>query len=99
MSTRLPKYRLHKGSGQALVQIEGQRIYLGKHGTKESKEKYHRVVGEWLATNKASATSSSAGRTLGSEITVNELLLAFWPHAQKRYVKNRRARSAASVQL
>ncbi len=37
MSTRLPKYRLHKGSGQALVQIEGQRIYLGLHGTKESR--------------------------------------------------------------
>jgi hypothetical protein len=88
MSARLPNYRLHKGSGQALVQIDGQRIYLGKHGTEESKEKYHRVVGEWLARNRASATSSPAGRTLGSELTVNELLLAFWPHAQKRYVKN-----------
>ncbi len=40
MSVRPPKYRLHKGSGQALVQINGKRIYLGKFGTEESKEEY-----------------------------------------------------------
>ena len=33
---RVPKYRLHKGSGQAIVQIDGCRHYLGKHGTEES---------------------------------------------------------------
>ncbi len=27
---RTPKLRLHKGSGQALVEVEGRRIYLGK---------------------------------------------------------------------
>ena len=40
MPFRTPKYRLHKGSGQALVQINGERIYLGKYGAEESKEKY-----------------------------------------------------------
>ena len=49
MSFRTPKYRLHKGSGQALVQIEGQRMYLGRYGTQESKEKYRRLVAEFLA--------------------------------------------------
>jgi len=34
MSLRVPKYRLHKASGQALVQIDGRRIYLGKHGVR-----------------------------------------------------------------
>ena len=50
MSTRIPKYRLHKGSGQALVQINGERIYLGKHGSAESKEKYQRIIAEWLVS-------------------------------------------------
>ena len=40
MTIRIPKYRLHKTSGQALVQIRGKRIYLGKHGTPESRERY-----------------------------------------------------------
>ena len=50
MSFRTPKYRLHKGSGQALVQINGERIYLGKYGSEESKEKYKRLVAEYLSS-------------------------------------------------
>lgn len=38
-STRIPIYRHHKGSGQALVQINGRRIYLGRYGSEESKER------------------------------------------------------------
>ena len=30
---RVPVYRLHMGSGQAVVTIEGRDIYLGTHGT------------------------------------------------------------------
>jgi hypothetical protein len=48
MSIRMPKYRLHKGSGQALLQINGHRIYLGKYGTAESKQKYRRIMAQWL---------------------------------------------------
>jgi hypothetical protein len=49
MSIRIPKHRFHQGSGQALVQINGCRVYLGKHGSEESKEKYQRLVVEWLS--------------------------------------------------
>ena len=42
MSVHLPKYRHHKGSGQALVVIKDRRIYLGKYDSPESKETYHR---------------------------------------------------------
>ena len=54
MSVRVPKYRLHKGTGQALVQIDGRRIYLGKHGTERSRQKYrrdHRRVARQRQTN------------------------------------------------
>ena len=40
----LPKYRLHKGSGQALVQIDGQRIYLGVHGNVKREREVALVV-------------------------------------------------------
>ena len=38
MARQIPKYRHHKGSGQALVQIDGRRIYLGKFDSPESRE-------------------------------------------------------------
>ena len=42
----VPKYRHHKGSGQALIQIKGRRYYLGKWNSPESKERYARFVAE-----------------------------------------------------
>ena len=63
MAFRTPKYRLHKGSSQALVQINGERIYLGKYGTGASKEKYRRLVAEFLAGGqKPKADSQSSHR-------------------------------------
>lgn len=46
---KVPKYRLHKGSGQAAVTINGKAHYLGKYGTLESHELYRKVVGQFLA--------------------------------------------------
>jgi integrase len=59
MSIRTPKYRLHRGSGQALVCLSGRRIYLVTHGTEESKAKYRRVVAEWLATGAATRPAAA----------------------------------------
>ena len=94
MSLRTPKYRLHKGSGQALVQINGERIYLGKYGTEASKQRYRKIVAEWLASGHKKRPGPSAvavGRD--SQATINELILAFWNHAKQRYVKNGRPTS------
>jgi len=86
-SQRTPSYRLHKSSGQARVIIGGEHIYLGKYGTRESRQKYHRLVAEWLATRQpaAGAGATSVKETL---VTINELILAFWQHVRKRYVKH-----------
>jgi integrase len=88
MSFRTPKYRLHKGSGQALVQINGERIYLGKYGTEESKEKYRRQVAEFLAGGLKPKAGSQGSHRLASTIKVKEMILAFWQRAKRRYVKN-----------
>ena len=44
--TRIPKYRKHKPSKLAVVSLGGRDIYLGKYGTKESREEYARLVSE-----------------------------------------------------
>ena len=44
-----PKYRLHKASGQAVVTLNGQDVYLGPHGSSKSRKEYDRVVSEWLS--------------------------------------------------
>ena len=75
---RVPAYSLHKASGQAVVTIGGRDIYLGRHGTAQSREAYNRVVGEWQAN----------GRTLpgpAADVAVLELIDRFWDHAQAYY--------------
>ena len=50
---RIPEYRKHRASGQALVTINGRDLYLGPHGTKASKVEYDRLVCEWLASGRS----------------------------------------------
>jgi hypothetical protein len=46
---QVPAYRLHKRSEQAIVTLSGRDHLRGKHGCKESRAKYDRLVGEWVA--------------------------------------------------
>lgn len=77
---RTPSYRLHKPSGQAVVTLSGKDHYLGPHGSAESKAEYDRLVGAWQANGRR-----PVGRDV--ELTVDELLLAYWKHAQTYYRK------------
>lgn len=75
---QVPAYCRHRASGQAVVTLDGQDIYLGKYGTAASRQQYNRLIAEWLA----------AGRRLPvgqGEITVIEMLDRFWQHAEKYY--------------
>ena len=47
---RVPKYRRHKSSGQAVVTLGGRDCYLGKYNTAASKQAYQRLTAEWLLT-------------------------------------------------
>ena len=87
MSIRTPKYRLHSGSGQALVCLSGRRIYLGIHGTEESKAKYRRVVAEWLASG-ASRPSVQTAITLDAAPDcppIAEIAAAYKRHCEGYY--------------
>ena len=48
----IPNYRLHKATGQAFVELGGRRFYLGKHGSKASKEGYEQRIAEYLANGR-----------------------------------------------
>jgi integrase len=77
LTTRNPKYRRHRASGQAIVSLNGQDRYLGPHGSQASRAEYDRLIGEWLAN----------GRTLkregGPPLEVAALVLAYWQHVQQ----------------
>jgi hypothetical protein len=88
----VPSYRLHKQSGQAIVTLPdglgGRRdVLLGPHDSPQSRSEYDRIIAEWLAAGKRLPASvlGPAGR---SDLTVNELVLAYWKFAQGYYVKN-----------
>ena len=82
LTKKLPSYRLHKRSGQAIVNLSGKDIYLGPHGTKTSKAEYDRVIGEWLANGRILPESKSSKPT-----KISDLMFAYWKFAKGFYVK------------
>ena len=72
LSNTLPKYRKHRASGQAFVELNGHRHYLGPHGTKVSRLGYDQKVAEWLASGRASTYGTPA-----SDVTVVELVASY----------------------
>ena len=49
---RIPRYRRHKPSGQAVVTLGGRDFCLGPWRSKLSRAEYERLVGEWLANDR-----------------------------------------------
>ncbi|QDV36365.1 tyrosine-type recombinase/integrase [Tautonia plasticadhaerens] len=94
MPVRIPSYRLHRPSGQAVVTLAGKDHYLGKHGSTESRQEYRRLVSEWLARPAPGPPPGPAGRP---DLTINELLLAYWDHARSYYVKEGRPTSEVAT--
>jgi integrase len=79
---RVPSYRRHKATGQAVVTLSGRDIYLGAWRSKESRREYDRIIAEWMA----------AGRCLPSrdraDLTVAELAAAYKRFAKGYYLRD-----------
>lgn len=60
-SFRVPPYpkRPHK-SGLARIKINGKQIYLGKHGSKESRQKYAAIIAEYVGKEDTPAQRGKA---------------------------------------
>ena len=80
--TSVPKYRHHKPTGRAVVTINGHHLYLGVHGSPESRTAYDRAVAEWLAHGRADPAAPKPA----SQVLVGEVIRDFWRHAVAYYV-------------
>lgn len=86
-SLSIPSYRLHKPSGQAVVTLSGKDHYLGLYDNPKSRNRYDRLIAEWLASDRElrPAPVTEAGDYTA---TIGELIVAFWRHAEAYYRKN-----------
>ena len=72
---RIPRNRLHKPSGQAVVTLDGKDHYLGRVNSPESLAEYRRRTSEWLANGGCTPTPAD-DPTGFPDLTINEELLA-----------------------
>jgi integrase len=84
---KLPSYRLHRPSGQAVVTLGGKDVYLGPHGTKTSRAEYDRVVAEWLASGRRPSAASPDG---SAPLSMSEMILRYWIFANQHYRRDGR---------
>lgn len=80
-----PAYRLHRGSGQAVVTVEGRDVYLGEFGSAKSLRQYGLI----LAGNGRPAPKRDHHPD-PEPTTVEEVLAEFWEHATGYYRKDGR---------
>src|SRR4051812_16780254 len=76
---RIPGYRLHKASGQAVCTIKGRDHYLGRHKSVESRDRYRALVVEHLATGVAPERDSDEG------VTIGEVMIPYLTWADQHY--------------
>lgn len=94
---REPKYRKQSrsshGHDRAFVVINGRRIYLGPHGSSESRERYHRVLAEYAAGVQPTTLRKPTGNPKSdSGMTVDELIDLFLDELDKRHTEGRLAK-------
>jgi integrase len=84
--TNIPTYRLHKASGQAFVELDGRRFYLGKHGSKASRDEYGRRITEYVANGRQLPPTLKKTGT-----TCQELAVRFLEWAQEHFMSQPRS--------
>ncbi len=92
---KTPSYRRRPGYTQAIVTLtdsvtkKRRDFWLGPHGTKESREQYHRVIAEWEANGRrfprAVSGQTAPNKPAGLELVV--LIRDFYRWATRNYDK------------
>jgi integrase len=89
-SKRIPKYGLHKATNQARTTIDGHSVYLGPHGSPESKSRYREVVERWQERQRSKDLNTP-------DISIGELAILYDSHVRQHYVKDGRPTSEQCV--
>jgi integrase len=81
----IPSYCLHKHSGQAIVTLNGKTFYLGKHKSKESRERYDDLIAEYMENKrKLPPTRTQHG------LLIEQLAVGYLQYAEKYYTGTRK---------
>ncbi len=88
-ASHLPKYRHYKPKDLAVVRLDGKDHYLGRYDSEESREKYRRLVAEWLTSTYPTSTGPGPASPAAG-LTVNELILGYARFVDAYYVKDGR---------
>ena len=80
LTKTVPKYRLHKATGTAIVTIDGHDIRLGPWKSRPSIVEYERIIAEYLANGRHLHPKGTP-----EHISVGEVIERFWEHAQTYY--------------
>jgi len=83
----IPKYRHYKPKNLGVVRIDGRDHYLGKFNSPESYEKYHRLLAERYSHGPGTSPASQQSRPDADNLTIDELCLGYYRHAEKYYTK------------
>src|SRR5438045_3467333 len=84
----VPKYRHDKPKNLGVVRIDGRDHYLGKFGSPESYEKYHRILAERYARGGMAPPTTQEAKLQSEVLTVTELAVGYSRHAERYYVNN-----------
>jgi integrase len=84
----VPKYRHYTPKNLGVVRIDGRDVYLGKFGSPESYEKYHRVLAERYARGPITTQGGPEAGPKRDVLTVTELCVGYYRHCEGYYVKN-----------
>jgi integrase len=91
---RVPAYSLHKPSGQAKVKHNGKTVYLGRHGSPESHQRYAEFIAKFPKRGDPPAIAEPVS---GMILTVGECVLRYFEHARTYYTKDGKPTSELSV--
>lgn len=85
---KLPSYRLHRSTGQAVVRLDGKDHYLGVYGTPDSKRRYEQILAEWLARKSGITPPVLPAEASGyPRLSVEDLIARYLLFAEGHYVK------------
>ena len=83
----VPKYRLHKTSGKAVVSINGKDFYLGKHGTTASHQRYKELIADkWYPPG---SDPNPAISKLSDEVSVTKLAIEYAKYVKRKHAITR----------
>ncbi len=85
LTRRVPRLCKHS-SGQGFLTIEGRQVYLGPFDDPATKERYDRLIAEWLANGRRLPLEITSPNPTG--ITILQLVDAYRPWVKARYASS-----------